>query len=369
MYAQNISLKLKAPSTLSNVWIDIPKPTSPAGIIHTRDGTAHLNIFHERVKLAEIEAKIFSLLYSTQASPLTPPERQTTAAHVETLLDDWFATIPEPFRPGNAPASVRDEADLLQVASMYQVYLFCQICTRDLWNEGAEWAMRVSSLSRAAMRDITVALQGPRVTPCSQKQERPRMGDSWMGCVASCRMVMRLFHATSKTSNLTVYVPVFLSSKLIIHPLPANSDYSQGVCTLSTAAVVLLANILLNPTQDQEMTVDDFELVAQLRRVFDQLFQDHYSIIHKSLRIILDDLHKLASHSLTTRVAPQSELASMMMGNKEVTDTLDSALLGFDDSIIGFDDQGGIGGFDFTDPMAWGIMTDHFTFNPQSMTS
>lgn len=199
---QTISLKLKAPSTLSNVYIDIPKPTSPSGIIYTKDRTAHLNIFHERVKLAEIETQVYALLYSTTSSPLTHPERQTTIAHVATLLETWYAAIPTPFKPENAPSQL-DDAELVQLAGMYNVYLFSQICTRDVWSERAEWALRVSSLSRAAMREIMSALQGPKVTPCMQRQERPSM-DAWGKCVVACRGVMRLFHATSKTTSLTM---------------------------------------------------------------------------------------------------------------------------------------------------------------------
>lgn len=136
---------------------------------------------------------------------MTPPERQTTIAHVEALLGAWYDAIPAPFKPENAPDHL-EPGDLMQVANMYHVYLFCQICTRDVWNERAGWAQRVSSLSRAAMQDIMVALQGRKVTLCVQRQDEPRM-DSWDKCVLACRGVMKLFNAAPRASHLATYVP------------------------------------------------------------------------------------------------------------------------------------------------------------------
>ena len=58
------------------------------------------------------------------------------------------------------------EEDLNHMTKLYYTYLLCIITMHGVYSVQAEWMQKVGSLSRAAIRDFAVAIQGPRITAC-----------------------------------------------------------------------------------------------------------------------------------------------------------------------------------------------------------
>lgn len=129
------------------------------------------------------------------------------------------------------------------------------------------------------------------------------------------------------------------------------------------AQMILIGNILLDPTQDQDTTAGDFHLVARSREVYDQLLEGYNSVVQNSINIILDDLHKLARQSIAARNAQQD----MAVVSGKTVASLDPVLLDFDEALLGFDGQGPVGDFDFGGGMAPGILADDSVFDPRWM--
>jgi hypothetical protein len=195
---------MKAPSMLSDADIDLPlplpMPTNTVGIIYTQDNGAQFSILRHWVKLGHIETKIFELVYSTRSLQLTDAKKRSCVAFVQSMLTHWYEQVPAPFRMDTVATSV-DKRNLISMTKMYHAYLHCHISIHGVWSDQAKWVQMVSSLSRAAIHDIAMAVQGPKVNTCIQQQSPPS-DDGWNRCVVLSRAMMNLLKATPLTYNL-----------------------------------------------------------------------------------------------------------------------------------------------------------------------
>ncbi|RDW72837.1 hypothetical protein BP6252_06744 [Coleophoma cylindrospora] len=112
---KDLSLRAKAPSVQCDADIDIPLPpivlSDGAGIITSKDGHSHLNLFRLRVDLAHIEGKIYDLLYSSRSIKAPKPERQRRVTSLQAMLDHWYARIPPAFKIEMASATHSSRLD------------------------------------------------------------------------------------------------------------------------------------------------------------------------------------------------------------------------------------------------------------------
>ncbi|KAF7536246.1 hypothetical protein G7Z17_g13074 [Cylindrodendrum hubeiense] len=92
---KDMGFKAKVPSMLSDADINIPMDpciSNKTGIIFTEDGDSQLNIFRQRIELAQIEGKVYDLLYSSRSIKLETSERKKRVESLQKMLDDWQTT-------------------------------------------------------------------------------------------------------------------------------------------------------------------------------------------------------------------------------------------------------------------------------------
>lgn len=203
---QAISLRGKMPSTQLDADIDIPippaNPADGAGLIHTLDGRATLNIFRLRVNLAHIEGRVHDLLYSNRASKIPSPERRQRVDALQAMLDRWYGGIPYIFRLGNVSPLLVSPSDLAEVTLLYHAYLLCLVSIHGIYSFQADWMGRIGSLARAAVEDYARSMHGVSGTSCTGLEEAPPGMDGWQRCLEVSRGCMRLFHEMRLTERL-----------------------------------------------------------------------------------------------------------------------------------------------------------------------
>ncbi|CAM1511887.1 Fc.00g094000.m01.CDS01 [Cosmosporella sp. VM-42] len=275
MLDKDLSLRLKVPSILSdnNISISFPSHTSldESGFLSTKDGCTTLNIFRHRVELARLEGKVYDLLYSHSMN-VDDSQRRQRVTLLQHTLDKWYAEIPTVFRSDEVSKNV-GQSELLQIAKLHHAHLLCLVCIHGVWSEQAPWMRSLSSLSRAAVSDIAEAIQGPKVSACYETQTPP-LWDGWNQCVAVSRLCMKLLQSVEPTESL------------IWHNL----------CPHFTGIIVLLSNIIIQPMQVSHL--EDVQLAAGSRQIYNQIFQDLRSPLVDSLKQITKDLDTKATAAM-----------------------------------------------------------------------
>lgn len=119
-----LTLRLgKAPAISEAVIIDLPAhhPTDSRGCLLFDDGS-EVNLIRERVALAKLQGKTYSMLYSARAlqqeSPLQLHKNIMTLDHE---LQSWNSKIPELARP-ESPLNDLDMAQLVGLTSLHHIY-------------------------------------------------------------------------------------------------------------------------------------------------------------------------------------------------------------------------------------------------------
>jgi hypothetical protein len=193
---------MKEPALISDSDVNISLPPhmdiKTTSIISTRDGQVSFNIFRQRVELAHIEGKAFDLLYSPKSLELDTFTKQTRISSIQKMLDDWSSRIPVAFKLENAISASLDDNTLIQLCHMYHAYILCLLNINGVWSEQVEWMRKINSLSRAAIEDVALALQGPRVTLCTE-YVNPPLAQGWSLCERSSRDFLRLLHGSPRT--------------------------------------------------------------------------------------------------------------------------------------------------------------------------
>lgn len=200
-----MSIKMKDPSLISDSDVNIPLPprldARAVSIISTRDRQSSFNIFRQRVELAHIEGKAFDLLYSPKSMELDTPAKQARVSSIQKMLDEWYSRIPIAFKLENVTSTVVGHDELIQLNHMYHAYILCLLCANGIWSGEAEWMQRIDSLSRAAIEDVALALQGPKITTCTQHLNPP-LAEGWSLCARSSRDYIKLIHGSPKAQCL-----------------------------------------------------------------------------------------------------------------------------------------------------------------------
>lgn len=199
---QDVSLRAKTPAALPGPrHTDVPLlDCTPDQVLRTLDGSAALDMFRTRIALAEIEGSVYELLFASVSRAIAPPERQRRVDVLHASLAAWYGLVPPALRIDAIAGNVCGEA-LRHVTNMYHVYLLCLVATYGLYSTQADWMRRVGSLARASVQDFAAAMQGPRVTLCTQYQAPP-LATGWAHCVEVARGTIRLFETTRPTEAL-----------------------------------------------------------------------------------------------------------------------------------------------------------------------
>ncbi|CAH0055344.1 unnamed protein product [Clonostachys solani] len=265
---KDISLRMKTPSLLSDDDINLPLPdhesSTNGGFIHSLHGDVSLNMLYQRARLAQIESKINALICSNHYLEYETSTRRDRVASLGAMLEQWYSEIPAAFKPANAPSSLKP-VDLAQVMYLHHVYLFCLICIHGIWSAKSEWMCKIGSFSKAAIEDIMVTIQGPRVTTCLQLQEPPSIA-GWNHCVSATREAIQLF---------------------LQAPLASSSAW-LCTCAQFSGMIILLADIIIHPSATTKS--QDLRLVKASKQKYDQFLGGAPSHLHESLNLIIDDL-------------------------------------------------------------------------------
>ncbi|KAH8889607.1 hypothetical protein GQ53DRAFT_722399 [Thozetella sp. PMI_491] len=273
MLDKDLSIRTKTPPMLfdSEIDLNLPLNVSPdtTGVICTTNGRYEMNIFSLRLDLACIQGKIYNLLYSSRSRKIQKQEGEKRINSLQMMLDSWYARIPAAFQIRDVTSTVSD-VNLVQMTNLYHTYLLCHFWIHGIYSYKAEWLQKASSLSRAALHDFAVAVQGQGFSPCRQISHAPRV-NGWQRCVDISRDSMPLFQATKLTESMI---------------------WQSGGPHLS-ALVILLANILISPGQPSAAI--DLGVVTESIQFLDRLMDVVQSSSYEPLSRVIKDLYKDAS--------------------------------------------------------------------------
>jgi hypothetical protein len=156
-----------------------------------------MNIFHLRLSLANIEGKIYHLLYTGRSRKVHEFEQEKRVTDLQMMLDSWYARVPIAFRIEEATLTVGSSV-LVQITNLYRTYMLCCFTVHGLYSHKAEWLQKVSSLSRAALHEFAISTQGQSLIPCRQITHAP-LAQGWQRCVNVSRDSMALLRAIKLT--------------------------------------------------------------------------------------------------------------------------------------------------------------------------
>ncbi|KAJ5675943.1 fungal-specific transcription factor domain-containing protein [Penicillium macrosclerotiorum] len=229
---KDLSLRTQQPSVQRDDDIDVELPSSlptsnddndnTAGIVVTADGNARVNYFLARVKLANIEGRIYDSLYSTRAVNRSLEERGNAKENIISALDEWRASIPPEFSASIVISSIRNKpANGGFFCVLHSISLQCMALVNraDAWD--GQWV--------SGVRDHSRGIQIMQLPP------------AWETIVHQARNYMLLFREMwSKDAWFRWLVVTHHIENTIIDGNRMTS------CPYTTAIVLLTANTLYN---------------------------------------------------------------------------------------------------------------------------
>lgn len=242
---KDLSLRSQQPSVQLDDDIDVDLPSSlptsnddndnTAGIVVTADGNVRMNYFLARVKLANIEGRVYDCLYSTRAVNRSLEERGNAKENIVNALDEWRASIPPEFSASLVASSTRNKpANSGFFCVLHAANLQCLALVNRAHAWDGQWVSGLRSHSRGLQ-----ILQLPPYWETMVHQARNYMllfGDIWS------RDVWFRWLAVSYCIKDTVFDSNRMSS-----------------CPYTTAMVLLTANALYNSRHDKIQL--DIELI------------------------------------------------------------------------------------------------------------
>ncbi|KAM5353584.1 hypothetical protein ACJ41O_000234 [Fusarium nematophilum] len=294
---KDISLRANTPSSQFDDDVDIAlptlAPTDSAGLIWTQNGQVHFNYHRRRVELAHIQGKIYDLLYSNRASKVRGQERQRRVVRLQSMLDQWYDRIPAVFHIEHVASTV-GPSQLVQMTKMHHAFLLAEVMTHGIYSHSADWVMRISSISRAAISNMKNPPDGFGSANCNGEKAPPPLPEGWSRCVEISRGCMKLFQESSPTECLVW----------------------QCSCAHFSALIILLANIILSP--DHSFVPLDQHLSLKALDLFDKLLQVVDEEGFRTLRAVVGELSQKADAAVKAH-----RLMLSLTGN-DVFDVLNS---------------------------------------------
>ncbi|CRG86211.1 hypothetical protein PISL3812_03214 [Talaromyces islandicus] len=242
---KDLSLRTQQPSVQLDDDIDLELPSSlpttnddndnTAGIVVTADGNARMNYFLARVKLANIEGRVYDCLYSTRAVNRSLEERGNAKESIVNALDEWRASIPPEFSASIVTSSTRNKPENSGFfCVLYSTSLQCMA----LVNRAHAWDGQWVSGLRNHSRGIQILHLPP----------------AWESIVHQARNYMLLFRDIWSADAWFRWLAVTYHNKGTV----VNSR-RMASCPYTTAMVLLTVNTLYNLWHDK--TQLDIELI------------------------------------------------------------------------------------------------------------
>lgn len=234
---KDLSLRAQQPSIQLDDDIDVQLPSSlpttdddndnTAGIVVTANGKARMNYFLARVKLANIEGRIYDCLYSTRAANRSLEERDSARESIINALDEWRASIPSEFGASIITSSIRNKPENSGFfCVLHSTSLHCMTLVNRAHAWDRQWVSGVRNYSRG--------IQTLQLPPY------------WGTIVHQARNYMLLFQEIwSRDAWFCWLVVIYHNVDTIV-----NSD-RMTTCPYTTAMVLLTANTLYNSRHDK----------------------------------------------------------------------------------------------------------------------
>ncbi|OJJ06476.1 hypothetical protein ASPVEDRAFT_87774 [Aspergillus versicolor CBS 583.65] len=210
---KDLSLRAQQPSVQLDDDIDVELPSAftvsnddndkMAGIVMTADGNASMNYFLARVKLANIEGRIYDCLFSNRAVNGSLEERESAKESIVSSLDEWRASIPHEFSASIVTSSTRNKpANSGFFCVLHSTSLQCMALVHRAHAWDGQWVMSLRSHSRGIQM-----LQLPPYWETMVHQARDYMlmfrqiwsRDAWFRWMTSCPYTTAMVLLTANT--------------------------------------------------------------------------------------------------------------------------------------------------------------------------
>uniref|UniRef100_L2FKL4 Fungal specific transcription factor n=1 Tax=Colletotrichum fructicola (strain Nara gc5) TaxID=1213859 RepID=L2FKL4_COLFN len=114
----DLMLRIGKPPLISDDFLlELPEEFPADGYgVYYYPGDVTLSYFHQQVRLSQIQGHIYSKLYSQSGEIMSAATLESTIAHLDAELQDWWQTIPELIRP--EPQMDLLDADYTKVMSL-----------------------------------------------------------------------------------------------------------------------------------------------------------------------------------------------------------------------------------------------------------
>ncbi|KAK3995258.1 fungal-specific transcription factor domain-containing protein [Cladorrhinum sp. PSN332] len=156
---RDISLRGHVPYLLQDHDHDISLPSPSPTIILTKSGfgSSSIDIFLCKIRLAQIQGRIYQSLYSVRAQSLPEEAKHKKMDELHYMLSQWFVTtIPDELRPErvNKGGNPGGGQGLRQLVAMYFTYLNCVQHMYKVGTHEGEWVARLVRYSQKIVEGI-----------------------------------------------------------------------------------------------------------------------------------------------------------------------------------------------------------------------
>ncbi|KAI5923140.1 fungal-specific transcription factor domain-containing protein [Camillea tinctor] len=265
---KDICLRTRTPSMQLDSDVDIDLPGSDldecANCFQSPDGLSSLHYLRARVKLANIQGRVYDYLFSNRSKKQPADTRQKSVMYLDRLLDQWQRAIPVSLRLEYVTKSL-EKAPLLHMVTLYQTYTLCLALTHGLYSLDAPWLKSLGNLAALSLESFD-----SQSSVCMVGQ-LPPLPYAWEKCVATSRGCLEIL---SNEGHLDIY-HVWLN-----------------VCTYFCAFVFVLANASYSPSH--ELVGYDRQLVQTSMPQMEKLLEQNSSVLYRKLRLVLAGLENAA---------------------------------------------------------------------------
>ncbi|KAI0601462.1 fungal-specific transcription factor domain-containing protein [Biscogniauxia sp. FL1348] len=266
---KDICLRTRTPSMQldSDVDIDLPGsgPDESDDCFQSTDGLSNLHYLRARVKLANIQGRIYDSLFSNRSKKQSADARQGSVVYLDRLLDQWQRAIPESLRLECVTNSL-EKAPLLHMITLYQTYILCLAMTHGLYSLDAPWLKSLGNLAALSLESFDSQ------SPNCMMGQLPPLPYAWEKCVVTSRVCLEIL---SDEAHLDTY------------------HAWLNVCTYFCAFVFVLANASYSPSH--RLAVYDRELVQTSMPQMEKLLDQNSSVTYEKLRLVLAGLENAAT--------------------------------------------------------------------------
>ncbi|KAI1639958.1 fungal-specific transcription factor domain-containing protein [Biscogniauxia mediterranea] len=266
---KDICLRTRTPSMQldSDVDIDLPgsDPDERDNCFQSTDGLSNLHYLRARVKLANIQGRIYDYLFSNRSRKQSADARQRSVVYLDGLLDQWQRAIPESLRLECVTKSL-EKAPLLHMITLYQTYTLCLAMTHGLNSLDTPWLKSLGDLATLSQDSFDSQ------SPSCMIGQLPPLPYAWEKCVVTSRVCLEILADETRLDTYHAWL---------------------NVCTYFCAFVFVLANASYSPSH--KLAGYDRDLVQTSMPQMEKLLGQNSSVTYRKLRLVLAGLENAAT--------------------------------------------------------------------------